>query len=82
MAGSPVVMSTSGAVTLSGTAIEGFLVATGTPTISLYDGLSTSGKNLLNGLVCVPGTYYTFPATVQKGLYVSMSGSGSITFFS
>lgn len=78
---SPTIATTTGHVTLSSSAIQGFLVASGTPTLTLYDGTSTGGKKILDSLVCVAGTYYPFPAHVQVGLYATFVGAGSISFF-
>lgn len=74
-------MTASGILRTGAGLIDGFLVATGTPTITIYDGTDTSGTLLLNGLVTVAGTPYPFPALVEAGAYVVMSGTGDVTFF-
>lgn len=61
--------------------VGGFIVVTGTPTLTLYDGVSTAGTLILNGLVCVAGTPYPFPVHLRTGLHAVLSGAGDITFF-
>lgn len=61
--------------------VGGFLVCTGTPTLTLYDGIDNTGTLLLNGLVCVAGTPYPFPVHLNNGLYAVLSGVGDISFF-
>lgn len=60
--------------------LSGFLCASGTPTIKIYDGLDNSGQVLLNSMVCAAATPYPLPALVNKGIYVESSG-GDCTFF-
>ena len=76
-------LTASGLVlTASGQAIlSGILVATGTPTITVYDGTDTTGEVIVNGLVAVAGTPYPIPRIINKGIYVVLSGAGDITVF-
>ena len=74
-------ITATGQVVKGAGSFGGFIVATGTPTITLYDGTSTSGTLVLNGLVAVAGTFYRLPVSFNTGLYASISGSGDITFF-
>lgn len=61
---------------------NGFLVASGTPTVTIYDGTSASGKLLLDPMVCAPGTPYPLAgAQFNVGCFVVMSGAGAVTFF-
>jgi len=59
----------------------GFIVATGTPTITLYDNTSAAGTVILNGLVAAAATPYPIPALFNTGLYAVLSGAGDVTFF-
>jgi hypothetical protein len=77
----PVIVTSTGKVPIQGCLMGGFLVATGTPTLTLYDGHDTSGRKILDSMVCTPGTPYPFPASLQIGLYAVISGTASITFF-
>lgn len=82
LAYTPVIATADGIIrTGASPGIGGFLVATGTPTLTLYDGTSTAGRKILDSLVCVAGTFYPFYAQLGAGLYADFTGSGSITFF-
>jgi len=61
--------------------LGGFLVATGTPTITIYDGTSASGTLMLNGVVTTAGVPYPVPCGFNTGLYVAISGTCDVTFF-
>lgn len=60
--------------------LGGFIVASGTPTVTLYDNTSTTGVVVLNGLVTVAGTYYPLPALFTQGCWAVLSGAGDVTF--
>lgn len=77
----PVRLTASGQVLASKGIVGGFLVASGTPTITLYDSLTGSGTVILNAIVTIAGTPYPFPARVANGCYAVLSGAGDVTFF-
>ena len=59
----------------------GFFVASGTPTVKLWDNASAaSGTVLLNSMVCTAATWYPFPASFANGLYLTQTNAGDISF--
>lgn len=75
------VLTASGPVPNNGGPLGGFLIAQGTPTITLYDSQTASGYKLIDGLVTTLGTYYPCPHNIRNGLYASITGACSISFF-
>ena len=61
--------------------LGGFIVASGTPTITIYDNNAGSGTLILNGLLANSSTPYPVPARFTNGAYVVISGTGDVTFF-
>lgn len=61
--------------------LGGYLVASGSPVVTVYDGQSTGGTILQNAMQTVAGTPYPLPAQFNNGVYVVMTGAGDITFF-
>lgn len=61
-------------------ALSGWLVAQGTPTITVYDNTSAAGTIIVNGIACTAGNSYPAPALFTKGCYAVVS-SGDVTFF-
>lgn len=55
--------------------------ASNTPTITIYDGTSTSGTALVSVFTPVAGTFYPIPAAYGAGLYVAIGGTISCTVF-
>lgn len=75
-------LTATGVVKAGSGLLGGFLVVTGTPTITLYDNPSAaSGTIIINGLVTVAGTPYPVPAKFTQGCYAVLSGAGDVTFF-
>lgn len=60
--------------------LSGFLVAQGTPTVTIYDNTTNSGTLILNGIACTAGNSYPCPALFTQGCYAAVSG-GDVTFF-
>ena len=57
------------------------MVASGAPTIAIYDGTDNTQALILNTLQTTAATPYPFPANFQKGAFVVIGGSGDVTFF-
>ena len=74
-------LTASGIVKTGAGALSGFLVVTGTPTITLYDNTSAAGTVIINGIVTTAGTPYPVPARFINGCYAVLGGSGDVTFF-
>lgn len=70
----------SGLVKKGSGLLGGFLVASGTPTITIYDGVDTSGTLILNGWVAGSSTAVPCMAKFVAGCYVVISGAGDVTF--
>ena len=73
-------LTASGLVKTGVGQIWGFVVATGTPTITIYDNTSAAGTLILNGIVTVAGGTYQLPVGFGTGCYVSISGACDVTF--
>ena len=59
----------------------GFFVASGTPTVKLWDNASAgSGTVLLNTMQTTAATWYAFPASFANGVHATVSGAGDISF--
>lgn len=74
-------LTATGSVKASQGQLGGFIVATGTPTVTIYDSLAASGTVILNGMVCSAATPYPLPVGFNIGCYVSITGTCDITFF-
>lgn len=59
----------------------GFFVASGTPTVEVFDGIDNTGAVILGPVVTAAATPYPLPAQFTDGLYVQVTGTGDITFF-
>ena len=55
--------------------------ASGGPTITIWDSLTGSGTKLVDSFTPVGATPYPFPCGFSTGLYVTISGTASITVF-
>ncbi len=55
--------------------------ASGTPTITVYDGTSTAGTKIVDTFTPVSATAYPFPFGFSAGLYIVISGTVSCTVF-
>ena len=73
-------LTVSGSVKVGVGLLGGFIVASGTPTIALYDSLTGSGTLILNTMQTAVGVYYKIPAGFQTGLYAVITGTADITF--
>lgn len=62
--------------------LGGFIVASGSPTILIYDNATTnSGTIILNTMQTTAGTPYPLPVRLTNGAYAVIVGTGDITFF-
>lgn len=74
-------LTASGLVKAGNGLLGGFMAASGTPTIKLWDGLSAAGPIILNtSAALVPMTWYRIPIVFTNGLFASITGAGDITF--
>ena len=64
--------------------VAGIFVSSGTPTIAVYDSdkASASDPKVIDTFTAVAATGYMFPNMIatNKGIYVVIGGSGSLTF--
>ena len=75
-------LTTSGLIKKGSGVLGGFLVAQGTPTITIYDNTTNSGTIIVNGLVVsATSTPYPVPAKFVNGCYVVITGTCDVTFF-
>lgn len=74
-------LTSTGSVRTGEGQVGGFIVASGTPTIALYDGTSTAGALLLNTMQTVVATPYPFPVGYRTGLFAVITGTADVTFF-
>lgn len=74
-------LTASGQVKIGAGCSGGFVVASGTPTIELFDSLTGSGIVILGPMVTTAGTPYPLPAQFVNGLYAAITGTGDVTFF-
>lgn len=74
-------LTASGIVRKGSGGLVGWLVASGSPTITVYDGTDATGELVLNAMACTAGTPYPCPRLLIKGCYVTIGGTGDITFF-
>lgn len=56
--------------------------ASGSPTLAVYDGLTSGGTKLVDTFTPVAATYYPMPLSFTTGLTVVMGGTVSYTVFS
>lgn len=80
-AGSPILLSASGAVSLAPGSLIGFFVATtSSGTIVVRDG--GSGGTAISGTITpAAGAFYRFPATCVNACYFTIGGTISVTAF-
>jgi hypothetical protein len=74
-------LTATGIVRTGSGLFNGFLVASGTPTVKIYDGVDNTGAVILNTMQTAAATPYPVPVLVNVGVYVEIGGSGDITFF-
>jgi len=74
-------LTASGLIRSGNGQLGGFLVAQGTPTVTIYDNTAASGTILLNAMVCAAGTSYPLPVALTIGAYAVISGACDISFF-
>lgn len=53
--------------------------ASGSPTLTVYDGLTSAGTKIIDTFIPVAATYYPMPASFLTGLSVVMGGTVSYT---
>lgn len=75
-------LTTTGVVKAGSGNLVGFFVASGTPTVKLWDNASAaSGTVILNtSAAVVPPAWYPLPLAFTKGCYATITGAGDITF--
>lgn len=73
-------LTTSGQVKKGSGLLCGFIVASGTPTIQIWDSLTAAGNIILNTMQTVVGQYYKLPAQFTTGCFATITGIGDITF--
>lgn len=77
-------LTASGVVKANQGILLGFIVASGTPTVSLNDapvaGSVAAGNLILNTMQTAVGVYYPLNVRFVKGLYATQTGAGDITF--
>lgn len=62
--------------------LGGFIVASGSGSISIYDSNNTTnGILLLNNMTIADATPYPFPVLFTRGCYVVITGTMDVTFF-
>lgn len=72
----------SGVVKAGAGQLGGFLVASGTPTIQIWDNPSAaSGSLILNTMQTTAGQAYPVPAQFIRGCFVTLTGAGDLTFY-
>lgn len=77
------ISSTANALDPSFGVLGGIFVSTAssTPTITVYDGLTSAGTKIIDTFIPVAATYYPMPAGYLTGLTVVISGTVSCTVF-
>jgi dolichol kinase len=77
----PSLITATTTIKSTGGSLAGIFVsaAASTPTITIYDGTSTSGTKIVETFTPVAATYYQIPALVNTGLHVVISGTVSAT---
>lgn len=61
--------------------LTGLFISSGTPTITVYDGVDTTGTVIVPAFVAAAATPYPMPSVISKGIFIVMSGSGTGTCF-
>lgn len=76
-----VVLSATGVVRAAPGILSGFMVASGTPTVALWDN-ATGATNpvILTTMQTAVGIWYGLPVRFVNGLWAVITGTGSITF--
>ena len=80
--GTPRILTVTGVVDGNGSGkLLGFFVASGTPTLKLWDNATAgSGTVLLNSTILRAIEWFPFPIAYTNGLYATMTNAGSIAF--
>ena len=73
-------LSASGQVKASAGNLIGIFVASGSPTIKVWDSTAASGAILVNTFQAAVG-FWPIPANFTVGLYVTITGTADITVF-
>jgi hypothetical protein len=73
-------LTSSGIVKKGSGILGGFIVASGTPTVALYDNTAGSGTLILNTMQTAGATPYEIPVRFDS-LYAVITGAGDITFW-
>jgi len=59
--------------------LGGIFVSSGSPTITVYDGQDATGLVLVSAFTATAATPYPLPVQFKTGLYIDVSGTGSMT---
>lgn len=74
-------LTASGLVKNGAGLLGGFLVASGSGSVTVYNGTSSSGTLILNTMTIADATPYPLPVLFTAGCYVVISGTLDVTFF-
>lgn len=75
-------LTVSGVVKGAPGQLGGFIVASGTPTVQLYDNATTNtGTIMLNTMQTAVGIFYRIPVGFVNGCFAQIVGTADITFF-
>jgi hypothetical protein len=74
-------LSASGQVAPNRGHLIGIFVASGSPTIKVWDSLTATGNVIVNTFQTAGVGFYPIPAEFRTGLYVTITGTAEITVF-
>jgi hypothetical protein len=75
-------LTASALVQTGATKLGGIFCASSTAgTAKVWDSTAASGAVCVNTFTLVAGTYYTIPATLKLGLFVTIGGTADVTVF-
>lgn len=73
-------LTSTGQVKIGGGKLQGFIVASGTPTIKLWDSADASGDIVLNTMQTAAALFYPLPISFSNGLFATITGAADVTF--
>jgi hypothetical protein len=74
-------LTASGLIKNGSGLLGGFIVASGSGSVTLYDNTTGAGTLILNTMVIADATPYPLPVLFTVGCYAVISGTVDITFF-
>lgn len=77
--GEPLNMTVSGLVKTGEGHLVGIFVASGTPTIKIWDALTATTPVLVNTFQTAAATWYPLPFRFSTGCFVTITGTADIT---